>query len=539
VVFILNFMRNFKYLILVVFIFLPVLSRAQVYINEVMYDSPGTDDDWAEIYNSSSVPVSIVTGSGSGSWRFVDNSGSHLLKLSTGSATLAPNSYAIVTNTGNTSKFLSDWPSFSGTIFESSFSLTNTDNTVSLKDGTGAVTDTPVEYSSAKGANGDGNSFSRQPDGTWIAAAPTPGAANSNAPLTITNNTQNTDTTASTTGDTTATTTDQTQADQTTGSGDQNDTTVWSANSSPASLPDTAAPVDFEISAGRDRLTSVGNNLLFTVTPIATQGVPSTIGYVWSFGDGSTGEGNTVYHTYKFAGEYSVVVNATASDLLAVDRLSVKVIDPQIALQKVPGGTQVTNNSTDEINLEGWTLVSENKSFVFPQDTLISAGQSVIFADKTTGISSDDLQLQNPLGKTYATLTGLNFVETADVAASPVSTKSLNDISESVSDISQKVAMLRSEINSAGGSAAVPEPKLSAAPQQPATTLAVAPTVTPVIAQQTPTQQISASTMTDTTNQSDQTATVFVASSSPGIITRIFSWPIRGFNFLRSLFIEK
>src|SRR3954464_15102766 len=107
-------------------LFFVVRANAQV-INEVMYDSPGADDDWVEIYNNSQSTISIVTGSGSGSWRFVDT-GAHVLTLISGNASLPTGGYAIITN--DTAKFQTDNPSFSGSLFKSSFSLTNTSNTI-------------------------------------------------------------------------------------------------------------------------------------------------------------------------------------------------------------------------------------------------------------------------------------------------------------------------------------------------------------------------------------------------------------------------
>lgn len=348
--------------------------------------------------------------------------------------------------------------------------------------------------------------------------------------------------TASTTG-ATATTTSQSGQSGNSDNGYSAGSTS-SANSSPASISDTDAPTVFEVSAGRDRLTSVGNSLLFTVTPVETKGIlPNLIGYTWSFGDGTTGTGNSVHHTYKFAGQYSVVVNATASDQMAVDRLTVKVVDPKIVLQKIDGGTQVTNNSGDEINLENWILSAGNKSFNFPQDTLIPAGRSVTFADDTTGINAGDLQLKNPLGKVYASAIGANLVATVagvlQTSVTATSAKNLDDISASVSVVSQKLSALQSELNSATGGAesVAVAPVPAQAPQKTSPVLTTVATVSP----ENPTLAQSSQTNTEdvVTNPADQTATVFVASSSPGIISRIFALPVLGFNFIRSLFIEK
>jgi hypothetical protein len=225
-----------------------------------------------------------------------------------------------------------------------------------------------------------------------------------------------------------------------------------------------------------------------------------------------------------------VVVNATASDQLAVDRLTVKVIDPKIALQKIDGGVEVTNNSSVEINLEGWSLVSSNKSFTFPKDTLVPAGHKVVFADETTGINAGSLQIQNPLGKTYAS-TPSQTSQLNVVLVNPVSTKSLDEISASVSDVSQKLALLQKEINR-------PSADIAGSLESSAAETNISLPVSPNVATKT---TISAGTDSNSTTSApeSQTAVVFLASSSPNLITRIFAWPINGFNFIRNLFIEK
>jgi hypothetical protein len=231
-----------------------------------------------------------------------------------------------------------------------------------------------------------------------------------------------------------------------------------------------------------------------------------------------------------------VVVNADDSGQMAADRLSVKVVDPKVALQKVDGGIQMVNNSGSEINLEGWKLVSPNKSFTFPTDTLLPAGRSVTFADETTGINSGNLQLQNPLGKTYASISAPDFVMTADVAPTETTgTKGLDEISQSVADVAQKLVILKSEMN--------PSTSAENSPSAPAMSVSGVPVPKLPNALSRPSEAVSSAsfppTESSTTNNTDQTATVFIASSSPGIITRIFSWPIAGINFIRNLFIEK
>jgi hypothetical protein len=513
-------MKNFKCLLFVAFVFVtfqPVFSYADIYINEIYY-SPKTNS-WIEIYNDTDLAVDLTQ------YKILDAGAvvnGHGITSVSGTNPLPAHTYGVIATTGAITKF----NSVSWSLFKSALAASTTPgDTIRLKLSSGTADTDVVTFSNTQGANGDGNSLQRQPDGTWIAATPTPGAINSDIPVVVQNDNQD----ATPIDNTTTTTTDESANSDNSGS-----TAVWYANSSPASLPSSVAPVDFQISAGRDRLTSVGNSILFVVKSTKTQGIlPSSISYSWSFGDGSVGQGNTLSHTYKFPGEYSVVVNAGASDQMAVDRLTVKVYDPQIILQKVDGGVSVSNNSSVEINLEGWTLNTSGKFFTFPKDTLLPVGRKVVFADDVTMINSGDLQIKNPLGKTYASISSGPAADVkVPLAVVPVSTlpKSLDDISVSVSDVSQKLAMLQSEINPPNPAPKIATESTNVVPEQTLVSLDI-------------TTETATSAGTDlnltTSAPKNQTAVVFLASSSPSIISHIFAWPIAGFNFIRGLFVEK
>src|SRR3989338_11495697 len=159
--------------------FLPNVSFASVIINEIMYDVSGTDSgrEWVEVYNSGSDSVDL-TG-----WKFLESVGAsnHGLSVVSGSLTISANGFAVISN--DTTKFLLDWPVFSGNLLKASFaSFNNTSGTLLLKDNTGTVID-QTTYDSSLGASGDGNSL--QKSGlSWISALPTPGVLNATTPST-------------------------------------------------------------------------------------------------------------------------------------------------------------------------------------------------------------------------------------------------------------------------------------------------------------------------------------------------------------------
>src|SRR3990167_6884392 len=121
---------------------------ASVIVSEVMYDLEGADTgrEWVEIQNDG-VAVDL-TG-----WKFFEGGVNHGLTLIQGDISLLQNGFAVIAD--NAEKFLLDWPGFSGMLFDSVFSLSNTGETLVLRNSELADVDS-VTYSSEWGANGDG-----------------------------------------------------------------------------------------------------------------------------------------------------------------------------------------------------------------------------------------------------------------------------------------------------------------------------------------------------------------------------------------------
>ncbi len=296
---------------------------------------------------------------------------------------------------------------------------------------------------------------------------------------------------------------------------------VYSAHSSYVPLGSGEGKIEFEVYGGRDRLTSVGNKIVFKVTPTKLQNVSEGSAYYdWSFGDGTTGRGSTVEHQYKFAGEYNVVVNARASDKEAVSRFTVSVIAPDFSLTRVVGGLEIKNNSKTEVNMEGWGLTSKNKSFVFPKDTLIPAGKKVVFADETTGIAGEKIELLNPLGKSFGEV-ALDVKKTE--------TALQNDFQN------LDIPLLQAKLDEA-------KTKLSLLSPKKETTILTQRNLesTKEVSQTKSSLSLfnSTSTVELDETRAENTATVFVAQKQTGMVSRIFSLPIKGFNLVRRLFVE-
>ena len=150
----------------------------------------------------------------------------------------------------------------------------------------------------------------------------------------------------------------------------------YSAHSSQTDLSDYEEPTP-SIGAGRKRLAIVGSPLDFKVEQ--SKGASGINRYAWSFGDGTSAEGEQVSHGYKFPGEYNVVLNGYWGNTQLVARTKVLVEEAKVVLAKIDqrlGFAEVVNNGQKEINLGHWVLRGAIDT-PLPLDTIIDAGKSI------------------------------------------------------------------------------------------------------------------------------------------------------------------
>jgi len=150
------------------FIFAQAEGTGSVIINEIMYDLPDADTgrEWIEVKNVGESDVDFSQ------WKFFENETNHGLSIFQGNSILIAGGLGIVAD--DPEKFLIDWSNFAGTIFDSSFSLSNTGEVLALKDENLNVVN-EFNYNSDLGAKGDGNSLYRLSDNNFQAKSPTPG----------------------------------------------------------------------------------------------------------------------------------------------------------------------------------------------------------------------------------------------------------------------------------------------------------------------------------------------------------------------------
>lgn len=105
-------------------------------------------------------------------WQFVDGAGNHNLALAFGAIIIPSGGFAVIAE--DAAQFLLDFPDYAQILFDSSFSLNNSGETLGIRNAEGTIVD-EVTYSSSQGGSEDGNSLQLAGE-AWIAGIPTPGA---------------------------------------------------------------------------------------------------------------------------------------------------------------------------------------------------------------------------------------------------------------------------------------------------------------------------------------------------------------------------
>ncbi|MEK7461515.1 MAG: PKD domain-containing protein [Patescibacteria group bacterium] len=155
-------------------------------------------------------------------------------------------------------------------------------------------------------------------------------------------------------------------------------------------LSNSRQEASFSLSAGQDRLGSVGSPLEFRAD--TDLDYTKNGSFKWNFGDGSEGGGEVLNHVYKYPGDYVVVLNVGMPGSSAIARANVKIIEPEIVITlATPEKVELQNNSKYEISLFGRALIAGEKIFAFPQDTIIKSGQKISFSANITKLSSSGL----------------------------------------------------------------------------------------------------------------------------------------------------
>src|SRR3989338_4478401 len=143
-----------------------------------------------------------------------------------------------------------------------------------------------------------------------------------------------------------------------------------------------AAPI--RINIGKDRTESVESPVSFRAEVNLNK--IQNGDFRWNFGDGLEGYGREVIHIYEYPGDYVVVLSLGSLGGESA-RINIKVTEQELTIASAnPEKIEIKNNSKYDANLFGKVLVVGDRSFVFPQGTIIKSGAAISFSSKVTGL---------------------------------------------------------------------------------------------------------------------------------------------------------
>jgi hypothetical protein len=357
-------------------------------ITEIMYDLDGTDTDreWIEVENTGQESTDLSK------WYLFSDNSKHTL-VPQGESMIPTGSYAVIAQ--NISKFKADWPSYSGLLFDSSWTgLNNESDEISLKDPDLNII-SPVTFNSSMGGSGDGNSL-QIIGGSWQGATPTPGLINQ-ASQSITDPVVDTNTNSN-----------------------SNSTATTVSNGTTSSSQTKKEPENIKITTKILANNIVTAGVLFSIDQ-------QTVGYkkekilsgkfVWNFGDGMIKEGTTSLpfeYEYQYPGDYALTLSfySTVFDTkpAAIDRMTVKVIPSGISITSIGSQSdpfiEIENNSSYEIALYKWKIAGTFHYFVIPEGMIILPKKKLKLSPKITGFNFNDLSaitIVDSSGQIFAT----------------------------------------------------------------------------------------------------------------------------------------
>jgi hypothetical protein len=362
-----------KYLLASGWLFAGVMTAHAALFSEIMYDPLGSDTsrEWIEIYNDGAGDIDLT------SWKLFENNTNHGITAFSGGSKIQSNGYAVIAD--NPSKFLIDFPNYTGVLYDSAFSLSNTGEQLSLKDNNATVVDS-VTYSSTNGGNDDGTTISLI-SGTWTNSTATPGASNQQAAQ-VPIGTTGTSTTA---------------------------TTTLSENQGTIRQMSAPSP-DIVIYIPSDKTVVAGAKMEFTMSGMTRAG--KTIDNLtahWAFGDGGEGMGTSTNYIYAYPGRYITQVEGTNGFITGAARMIVTVVAPDMKItgfgsSKYGSYIDIANPNRYEIDLSQWKLSINGATYPFPKSTILGAGNTTRLSGLAMGFASTTITNETNIKILFPTL---------------------------------------------------------------------------------------------------------------------------------------
>lgn len=118
--------------------------------------------------------------------------------------------------------------------------------------------------------------------------------------------------------------------------------------------------------------------------------------YTWNFGDGNTSEQSNPKHTYRYPGQYIVIVESYYLKETKIARHEIEVLPVSISVKgNSDGSITLKNNGDEEVDLVGMSV----GDFVFPKYSFLMAGESITISPSV----SSYVALYDQMGEVVAT----------------------------------------------------------------------------------------------------------------------------------------
>ncbi len=145
--------------------------------------------------------------------------------------------------------------------------------------------------------------------------------------------------------------------------------------------------------AGADISALAGVLVQFRASAFGFDGEPlPSARFLWNFGDGVLQEGRSLNHIYHFPGIYHANLNVSSGEYAGSDWRVVTVIPPDLKISEIKSGdngfVELANASPGAIDLGGINMIDDGKNiFRIPPGTMVGAGNVIVFANRTSGLN--------------------------------------------------------------------------------------------------------------------------------------------------------
>ena len=412
------------FVILLTVFAVPYVAGATFIITEVHYDPEGSDKgmEWIEVQNTGPVAQDLRE------YFFRESGVSHRI-ASEKYGLIEPGGFAVIADKPENVEI-------NGPIFDSSFSLINTGEELSIISPEGTVADT-LTYSPLVGGAGDGSTYSYS-GSEFAAGEPTPGSAHAPFKPSI-----------------------ETDVNDVSPKDVEKDELEEESVPTQIIVQEDPEPKQkpLEVNAGGARTILAG--VPYTFKTIEQKNVS----HVWNFGDGAKEKGESVSKTYEFPGEYVVSLKGRSSKSEGESQAIVSVVEPSFSLEVATSSITIGNETPHMILIEDFEIHHASSTFVFPEGSYLRPKRSIAIPPAILNFSIQPSEQVSFISPTGTILTEDNMV---------ISLLEQQIQESQESKVASDLAASSAEISLAKDTESKPVPTLPTSPTKPFITPLVA-----------------------------------------------------------------